>query len=146
MPDELFANAVSDEDRAFLHSFESGELPPADFHHREHIRAAWATLCLHEPAAALARFSLALRRFAARAGNPALYHETITWAYLLLVHERLVRDGRGLPFAEFAARNADLLTWRPSILARYYPPEVLDSPLARQVFVFPCAPPDPAKS
>lgn len=139
MPDELIATGLSAEDRAFLQAFETGQLPPADFHHREHIRAAWAMLCLHEPAAALVQFCAALRRFAARAGSPGLYHETITWAYLLLVHERLARDGRGLTFAEFAARNADLFAWRPSILDRHYRPEVLGSDLARRVFVFPAA-------
>lgn len=137
MTDKPHQTELSPEDRRFLDAFEAGTLSPADFHHRDHIRAAWATLCVCEPAAALTRFSAALRRLAAAAGRPGLYHETITWAYLLLVHERLARGDRGLPFAEFAERNPDLLAWRPSILDQYYRPEELDSELARRIFVFP---------
>jgi hypothetical protein len=37
----------------------------------------------------------------------------------------------------FAAANADLLTWQPSVLDRYYRPETLASDLARRAFVWP---------
>ena len=37
------------------------------------------------------RFSEGLERFAAASGKPGLYHETITWAFLLLIGERLAR-------------------------------------------------------
>jgi hypothetical protein len=131
------APVLSDEDRAFLRAFETTRLSPADFHHRDHIRAAWAMLCSYPPSEALARFTSALKRLAARAGKPERYHETITWAYLLLVHERLTGEARALPFGEFAAKNPDLLTWGPSILDEYYRPEVLSSERARQVFVLP---------
>jgi hypothetical protein len=40
-------------------------------------------------------------------------------------------------WTEFAARHPDLLTWRPSILDRYYKPETLASIRARQTFVMP---------
>jgi len=37
----------------------------------------------------------------------------------------------------FASANADLLTWKPSILDRYYDRSTLDSDLARRAFVMP---------
>lgn len=40
-------------------------------------------------------------------------------------------------FEAFAARNPDLLAWKPSILDRYYDPEILRSERARRVFVMP---------
>ena len=88
-------------------------------------------------ASALDRFSSALKRFAAAKGKTRLYHETITWAYVLLINERVQRSDRRLDWDEFALANLDLLTWRPSVLDRYYTSETLGSELARQVFVLP---------
>jgi len=129
--------AAPSDDRKFLEAFESGTLPEGAFHHRDHVRLAWLYLRRLPPAAALARFSDGLRRFAASIGKGGRYHETITWAYLLLIRERMEQGGRRPSWAEFAADNADLLTWRPSILDRYYRPETLASDLARRVFVLP---------
>jgi hypothetical protein len=47
------------------------------------------------------------------------------------------RSGGGLDWEEFARANPDLLTWRPSVLDRYYTPETLGSELARSVFLLP---------
>jgi hypothetical protein len=124
-------------DRDFLAAFEDGTLPEDSFHHRDHVRAAWLLLKEGPPAAALDRFSSALKRFAAAKGKIGLYHETITWAYLLLINERMERCGRSLGWERFAASNPDLLTWRPSVLDGYYTPETLGSDLARRVFLLP---------
>lgn len=129
--------AAALDDREFVEAFERGALSAGAFHHRDHVRLAWIYLRRLPPAAALVRFSDGLRRFAASAGKAGLYHETITWAYLLLIRERMERGGRGQSWSEFAAGNADLLTWKPSILDRYYREETLASDLARNVFVLP---------
>jgi hypothetical protein len=124
-------------DRDFLAAFEDATLPEECFHHRGHVRAAWLLLRQEKPAAALERFSSALKRFAESKGKSGLYHETITWVYLLLINERIERGGRSIGWEEFAASNADLLTWRPSVLEAYYAPETLASDVARRVFVLP---------
>ena len=124
-------------DREFLAAFEDGSLPEDRFHHADHVRAAWLILREEDPAAALGRFSAALKRFAAAKRKNGLYHETITWAYLLLVNERMERVGRAVRWEEFGASNPDLMTWRPSVLDRYYTPETLASDLARRAFVLP---------
>jgi hypothetical protein len=85
---------------------------------------------------ALTRFTTSLKRFAAHNGSPGLYHETITWAYLLLIHERMERAPAD-DFESFHAANPDLFSWKPSILNRYYDQETLDSPLARRTFLMP---------
>lgn len=120
-----------------IRRFEDGTLPASDFHHRDHVRLAWLYLDEEPPIAALARFAEGLKRFASRNGKEALYHETITWAYLLLIHERKARAEAGETWDEFAARNPDLLTWKPSVLDGYYRRETLESDLARRVFVMP---------
>lgn len=124
-------------DEAFLRAFEAASLPEDGFHHRDHVRLAWLYLRRLPPAAALERFSDGLRRFAASLGKAGLYHETITWAYLLLIHERMQRFGPCETFDEFAAAHPDLLAWRPSVLDTLYTKETLASPLARRTFLLP---------
>ena len=127
-------------DAALLLAFEDGTIPPGAFRHRHHVRTAWAVLERRPVLEALAVFTAGLRRLAAAAGKPGLYHETITWAYVLLVNERrAARGAEGWP--AFAARNPDLLTWKPSVLeARYYREETLWSDRARETFVLPDRP------
>ena len=125
------------DDAALVRTFECGEVPPQGFHHHEHVRVAWYCLRQHALPDALARFSAALRRFADARGKPGLYHETITTAYVLLINERLDGRARELPWDLFAAENADLLCWQPSILARYYEASTLASDRARRTFVLP---------
>ena len=124
------------DDAALLRTFEAGEVPEGGFHHADHVRVAWMYLKHHELADALVRFKVGLRHFAERQNKPDLYHETITVAYVLLINERLAYDGT-LDWEEFARRHGDLLTWRPSILDRYYRPETLASSRARYTFVMP---------
>jgi len=124
------------EDDAFVTAFETCALPDQDFHHRDHVRLAWLYLKELPPAEALVRFSGGLRRFADAHGHPGLYHETLTWAYLLLIRERMARS-ENATFEAFAAAHPDLLTWKPSILASYYREETLGSELARRVFLLP---------
>ena len=119
-------------DGDFIAAFESATL--AEFHHRDHVRAAWCYLGSSTVLGALERFTRALKRFAAAQGKPQLYHETITWAYLFLIHERM-HDSE--TWDTFAARNPELLVWRPSILDRYYRPETIASDRARMAFVLP---------
>ena len=114
-------------------------LPAEEFHHEQHVHVAWLFVCRHGMPGALGEFTTAIKRFAAAKGANGLYHETITWAFLLLVAERQA----GTPAATweaFAAANPDLLCWKPSVLERYYAKDVLESELARRVFVMPSAP------
>jgi hypothetical protein len=124
-------------DDEFVRAFEGCALPNSAFHHRDHVRLAWIYLRRHPALTALACFTEGLQRFAAFNGHPGLYHETITWAYLFLIHERMADAPEEETFEAFAARNPDLFAWKPSILDRYYAPETLQSERARRVFVMP---------
>jgi hypothetical protein len=123
-------------DREFVEAFESCTLANTAFHHADHVRLAWIYLREQPLLAAIDRFTTSLQRFAAHHGVPGLYHATITWAYLLLIHERMNGE---TSFEEFRAANVDLFTWKPSVLARYYLPETLASERARRAFVMPDA-------
>jgi hypothetical protein len=127
-------------DLEFVTAFEACTIGNADFHHEDHIRLAWIYLREDSLLGAIGRFTASLKRFAAHHGVPGLYHETITWAFLLLIHERATGMENGhTSFEAFRAANPELFTWKPSILDRYYRPETLASPRARAVFVMPDA-------
>ena|SRR5437867_1765826 len=123
-------------DEEFIAGFEACTLPAETFHHEQHVRMAWLYLQRYSVLQALERFSENLKRFATANGKPNLYHETITWAYVLLIHERISRSPpQG--WEDFRAANADLLDWKNNILKSFYSEETLQSELARRVFVFP---------
>ena len=120
-----------------IKQFEGGATPADSFHHADHVRLAFEYLRRYPALEALGRFSEALKRFAAAQGKAQRYHETITWAYLLLIRERLARAGPAQTWEEFVERNADLLIWKGGVLETLYRRETLDSDLARYTFVLP---------
>ena len=129
-PDELG-------DDALVAFFDGAGFAPGSFHHRDHVRVAWVLLERVSLMDTLSRFTSGLRRLATAAGKPQVYHETITCAYVILVQER--RAARGAEdWPSFAARNPDLLAWKPSVLeTRYYQEDTLWSDRARASFVLP---------
>jgi hypothetical protein len=119
---------------AVLAVFEAGRINPARFPHREHVRVSYELLERHPFPEVLLHLSRGLRRLAAKAGRPEVYHETITAAFLALIAERRLR-GDHADWEDFAARNPDL--FRKELLAEIYEPAVLQSSVARQTFILP---------
>jgi len=117
--------------------FEQNLASEKSFHHADHVRLAFEYLSRYSVLESLQRFSDALKRFAAAQQKPQLYHETITWAYLLLIRERIARASCVQNWEEFAEHNADLLVWKGGVLTTLYHQETLDSDLARHTFVLP---------
>jgi hypothetical protein len=124
-------------DPEWIQAFERCTLPNGSFHHAEHVKMAFLYLQKYEPLEALDRFSSSLRRFAAAHQKPGLYNETITWAFLLIIRERIVRANCCQTWPEFSSANADLLCWDENILKKYYRKETLSSELAKRIFLFP---------
>ena len=111
-------------------------LPADQFHHEQHVQVAWLFVRQYGMPAALSEFSAAIKRVADAKGATGLYHETITWAFLLMIADRQARKP-AVTWDEFEAAHPDLLTWKPSILNRYYSKELLASDLARRTFLMP---------
>ena len=126
---------MNDDD--FISQLEAGTLPTDRFHHADHLHAGWIYLTRFPLAEAIARFARAISSFAAALGKADRYHETITWAYLLVLNERIQRSTTAKTWEEFADLNRDLFDWNNSVLLRYYRPETLHSDLARRVFLMP---------
>ena len=121
---------------AVLADFEAGRIDPARFPHSEHVRVSYELLERHPFPEALLHLARGLRRLAAKAGRPEVYHETITAAFLALIAERRL-SGDHADWEDFAARNPDL--FRKEFLAEIYEPAVLESSVARQTFILPRA-------
>jgi len=121
-------------DCAQLGRFLRGEIPAAEFPHREHVRMAFEILRRHDFAEAALHYSRAVRAMTARAGRPQAFHQTVTIAFLSLIAERMESGGIA-DFAAFAQANPDLL--EKSALERWYRPERLASAAARRTFLLP---------
>lgn len=130
-------NPLAQDELALLAALEQGTLPLASLDHETHVKLGWLHLRRDPLLTAIERFRTALRRYVAMHGHADRYHETITWAYMVIIHERMERQGRERGWDAFASANPDLLAHGKQVLSAYYRPETLQSELARRVFVFP---------
>jgi hypothetical protein len=119
-------------DEIFLAALEEGTLPAAAFDHSAHVRAAYLYLRGLGFLPGMAAFRSALRAFAQRHGALDKYNETMTMAFLVLIHERMA-DGTARDWVEFAAANPDLFDRK--LLYRYYRPSTLQSERAKRIFI-----------
>jgi hypothetical protein len=119
-------------------TFEQCTLPPADFSHRNHLALGWSYLREYGFPEGAVRFRERLKAYVAAGGANAKFHETITWAYLILLNEEMtLRSSPGESFDSMIQRRADLLDHRSGALAGCYPREQLDSDPARRVLMLP---------
>jgi hypothetical protein len=117
-------------------AFENASLDPAAFHHREHLYVAWCYLRSLPLEEALARYVRHLRQLTDTCGVPQKFHATMTWAYVVLLHDALDRSPGG-SFDDFLARNPALLDHRAGALYAHYDHAELDAEDARRRFVLP---------
>lgn len=129
-------------DDDLLRAFETATISAADFHHREHVRAAWAMISRWGADPGGERFIAAIRRLAAAHGANQLYHETVTRAWLRLV-EAADRAHPGCRASEELLAAAPELADK-TLLGRHYSAERLSSEEARARFVEPDLEPFPA--
>jgi hypothetical protein len=118
-----------------LERFVRGELDPAQFPHREHVRMAYEMLRRHDFAETVLHYSRALRAMTARAGKPQAFNQTVTIAFLSLVAERMQESGGAADFDALVRAHPELLD--KAALTRWYRPERLASEAARHTFLLP---------
>jgi hypothetical protein len=117
-------------DAEFLRAFEDTTLEP--FHHRDHLRVAFLYLHQFGEIETGRRLGPAILRYAAARNASQKYHETITVAWIRLVSAASVGAEN---FEAMLAAHPHLLD--KNLLDRYYSPEVLQSPEAREHWVEP---------
>lgn len=96
-------------DEEFLTALERCELPPHEFTHLAHIRAAYLYLRASGFDAALPRIQRAISNYAAHLGRADKYNEAMTVAYLSLIHQHMSARGDAGGWLAFARENPDLL-------------------------------------
>jgi hypothetical protein len=124
-------------DRELIQRFEAGDFDGHEFRHQDHMKVVWLYLQQQTLLETLDCFAKGLKRLAVAKGKLNLYHETITWAYVVLINERMGRIDDPQGWMAFERTNPDLFDWKNSILKRYYEDETLGSELARTRFVLP---------
>ena len=131
---------MTDED--FARAFERGEVTPAAFDHRAHVRVAWVYV-REGPTfgAATARIREGIQRFAAAANASQKYHETITVLWMRLLADAASRVP-ACQFAELLERCPELAD--KELPLQYYSRERLFSESARREWVEPDQRPAPA--
>jgi hypothetical protein len=122
-------------DAELTRALERGEIANQDFHHASHLHVAWVYLDESSSAQQAAnKMRDTLRRFAAAAGKPEKYHETITlfWVHLLSrAHAAKPRER----LEEIVHANPQLL--EKNFPLAYYSAERLFSDEARTSWVEP---------
>jgi hypothetical protein len=132
----LFSERFMDETQLY-EEFEDGTLDAKLFSHAIHIKTAWLYLKKFDLPTAISAFSKALKNFAKVNKADKLYHETITFAFLILINQRMVSAENQQSWEEFSETNADLFDWKNSVLKKYYRDETIKSAFAKKHFVFP---------
>jgi hypothetical protein len=99
-------------DPEFLRALESCELPPAEFGHAAHVRAAYLYLTMGSFEEALGKMRRSLQRYVSHLGQADRYDDVMTAGYLGLIQRRMVDRGDDGGWAAFARNNPDLLAVR----------------------------------
>jgi hypothetical protein len=127
------------DDETFLAQYEACTWPEADWHHREHIRLAYLYLRQMPFEAALARMRGSLQAYNTTHDVPdALtrgYHETMTVAWMQLVHVALQQYGPAETADAFLEAHSELLCKRALLF--FYTRERIVSWEAKRSFLAP---------
>jgi hypothetical protein len=121
-------------DQDFLTHFESCTLPKELFNHYGHLRAAWLYLSWHSEREAAHLIKTGIKRYATSLGAAHIFHETITLAFIQLVHLSM-KQNPSATFEEFVKKSPELFDIK--ILETHYSPSVLKSPEAKARWIEP---------
>jgi hypothetical protein len=124
------------DDEAFLAQFENHTWPHDDWHHREHIKVAYLYLRRYPLAEAIARMCAGVRAYNAAKQIPTDgYHETMTQAWMRLVHLTLCEYGPAETADAFYEQNPQLS--QKKVLRLFYTRDLFMSDRARTEFLEP---------
>lgn len=121
-------------DGEFLATFERGAFAGDAFPHRAHLRMAWLYVTELGPELAIERAAVGIRNLALHNGRVALYHDTLTRAWVYVV-AAAIEDADSATFTAFLEHNPQLLD--KNLLLKHYSSDLLASPRARAHWVAP---------
>jgi len=127
------------DDETFLKRFEAAAIPREEWRHREHIRVAYLYLRRYPFEEATTRVRSSIQKLNATHQTPETlergYHETITQAWMRLVHCALCQFGPSATADAFLEEQSQLLSKRALLL--FYSRDRLMSAEAKARFVEP---------
>jgi len=133
-------------DETFLARFEACDFGPDEWTHRDHIKLAYLELITHDFDTALERVRHGIKRLNASHETPETltrgYHETITHAWLKLVHFTIEQYGRETSADAFCDAHPELS--QSKILRFFYSRERIISEDAKATIIEPDLAPFPA--
>ncbi|MGR3711929.1 MAG: hypothetical protein ACU0A6_02265 [Shimia sp.] len=118
-----------------LKGFEELTIDASCFHHREHVKVAFALLRAYDFIDASAKYAKGIRAIAERAGAHDKFNLTITYAFMSLIAERM--EGFEGDFEAFATSYPEVMD--KAVLSGVYQSDRLSSDLAKRVFLMPSA-------
>ncbi len=134
---------TSSSDLRFRDAFESGEIGPEDFTHREHLRLAYVNLCELSLDAAVERVRTGITQLLTRNHlGTGKYHETLTVSWLKAVSYFMQRSGQNFTSAGEFMENSPVLL-QSDVMLTHYSRERLFSDEARILFLEPDLEPIP---
>jgi hypothetical protein len=99
-------------DDQFIAAMEQLRIANSDFHHRDHIRLAWAYLSTFSAPLAEAKLAHCIRQFAAHQNAPHKYHHTITLVWTRVVAAAMCLTPALSSLEQFVAEHPFLLNAR----------------------------------
>jgi flavin reductase (DIM6/NTAB) family NADH-FMN oxidoreductase RutF len=122
-------------DEEFFTAFERDQFEGHAFPHRAHLRLAWLCVRHFGVHRAVERVTAGIRAIAEKGGRPALYHDTLTRAWVYAVAAADGEHGEIATFDAFLEAHPELLD--KNYLLRFYSAERLSSPEARARWLAP---------
>ncbi len=108
----MIDRSSSDDDR-YLEEFRAYRIDAGQFHHREHLRVAYTLLANNSLEDAFSQLKGAILGLLNHLGaGTAKYHETMTYAWLLVVHHLMHTGARCASFEDFIRAHPMLLDQR----------------------------------
>jgi hypothetical protein len=123
---------------AFLHRFDSGTLPRAEWSHAAHLAVAAATVHAGGSIAQVRHRILTYNAAQGIVSTPTYgYHETITQFWVVRLQELLAGLGRGATAWDAARAAVATFAHRGRVFDHYYSFDIVTDTHARAVYVAP---------
>jgi hypothetical protein len=127
------------DDEILLDQFQSCTLTADEWHHRQHVKVAYLLLCRYPLGEAITGMRAGLHALNNTHNVPDLpnrgYHETLTQAWMRLVHHTLQEHGPAATADAFLDQHSHLLD--KHALFHFYSKDRLSSSEAKQSFLAP---------
>ena len=123
-------------DAIFEQQFSDCTLDPALFGHEAHLRLAWIHINKYGIDRAIKNICLQIQNFAARAGAPDKYNETVTIAAIRAVYHFMLRSDTD-NFQDFILENSRLKTSFKQLLNSHYRTDIFNSERAKRAYIEP---------